>query len=45
MRNVDVFWPKLFAQTLTQASQSKFRDGKDASEGIAPQGGSSASED
>jgi len=45
MGNVDVFWPKLFAQALAQASYSKFCHGKDASENIAPQGSSSAGED
>ena len=45
MCNVDVFLSKFFVQALTQASESEFRDGKDASERIAPQTSSGAGED
>lgn len=45
MCNVDVFRAKFFVQALAQASQSKFRDGKDAGERVAPQRSSGAGED
>ena len=45
MCNVDVFWSKLFAQTLAQTSLSEFCDRKNAGERVAPQSGSSAGED
>ena len=36
MCNVDVHWPKLFAQALAQASYSKFRYGKYTGERVTP---------
>lgn len=44
MCNVDVLWPKLFVQALTQASHSKFCDGKNASDCITPQTSGGAGE-
>ena len=45
MCNVDVLWPEFFVQALAQASYSEFRDGKYASDRVAPESSGGAGED